>query len=413
MAISRKDFFIGTLATTATMGTKAAVQEQTDNIQGFSESFETKTEGPWQPFSDKKVRVGIAGYGVCAFGAAFFFQDHPNVDVVAATDLDPERCKKLAQIVHAKRTYPSAEEMIDKEGRNMDAVFIATDAASHADLVLRALDRGYHAASAVPALLGERQLDRAPKLIEAVKKSGLVYALYETTAFRPQTFAMRHIYEAGGFGQMVYTEGEYFHLSAGRGSVGSYKGWRIGLPPQYYPTHSNGFYTCVTHGHFTEVTCVGTPDDHPIYKELKNPYGNPFRSEVAFFKTSDGGSARMTVAWGLPGYRGEFGRCFGTQGCFRNDRYVGNNALIKGIKIVRNDLPPGMKNSGHHGGSHPYLTDDFLRAILVPGHKVCVDVATALNTTVSGVYAHMSALKGGETLKIPHWPSFDEPGQRL
>ena len=45
--------------------------------------------------------------------------------------------------------------------------------------------------------------------------------------------------------------------------------------------------------------------------------------------------------------------------------------------------------------------DDFLRAILVPGHKVCVDVATALNTTVAGVYAHMSAMKDGETLKVP------------
>ena len=60
-----------------------------------------------------------------------------------------------------------------------------------------------------------------------------------------------------------------------------------------------------------------------------------------------------------------------------------------------------LVNSGHHGGSHPYLTDDFLRAILVPGHKVCVDAATALNTTVSGVYAHMSAMKDGESLKIP------------
>jgi hypothetical protein len=27
--------------------------------------------------------------------------------------------------------------------------------------------------------------------------------------------------------------------------------------------------------------------------------------------------------------------------------------------------------------------------------------ATALNTTVMGVYAHLSAMKGGETLKIP------------
>jgi len=402
MNITRKNFFIGTFAASAALHLKAATApDPVGKIQGFDESGEARTEGPWEPFSDRKVRVGIAGYGVCTFGATFFFQNHPNVEVVAATDLDPDRCAKLAQVVGAKRTYPSAEEMIDKEGKNMDAVFIATDAASHADLVLRALDRGYHVASAVPALLGEKQLDRAPKMIEAVKKSGKVYALYETTAFRPQAIAMRRIYKAGGFGRIAYTEGEYFHYSDPNRSIGSYKGWRDGLPPQYYPTHSNGFYTCVTHGHFTEVSCIGTTGDHPLYKDRKNPYRNPFHSEVAFFKTSDGGSARMAVAWGLPGHHGELGRCFGTKGCYREDRYVGDNKLIKGLGLVRTGLPPGMVNNGHHGGSHPYLTDDFLRAILVPGHKVCVDMATALNTTVAGVYAHLSALKGGEMLKIP------------
>ena len=403
MNITRKNFFLGTLAATAS-GFAATAPDPAGKIQGFDESDDSRTDGPWQPFSDRKVRVGIAGYGICTFGATFFFQGHPNVEVVAATDLDPDRCAKLAQVVGAKRTYPSAEEMIDREGRNMDAVFIATDAASHARLVLRALDRGYHVASAVPALLGERQLDLAPQMLEAVKKSGLVYAMHETTAFRPQAIAMRRIYEAGAFGRMVYTEGEYFHLSdPATKEIGSYKGWRVGLPPQYYCTHSNGFYTCVTHGRFTEVSCVGTTDPHPIYKDRKNPYQNPFRSEVAFFKTSEGGSARMTVAWGLPGYHGERGRCFGTKGCFREDRYWGDDALVKDLKLIRAGLPAGMVNNGHHGGSHPYLTDDFLRAVLVPGHKVGVDIATALNTTVAGVYAHRSALKGGETLKIPEF----------
>ena len=68
--------------------------------------------------------------------------------------------------------------------------------------------------------------------------------------------------------------------------------------------------------------------------------------------------------------------------------------------MYRTFLPPGVKNNGHHGGSHPYLTDDFVRAILTKG-KPCVDVKTALDTTVGGIYAHMSAMKGGETLKIP------------
>ena len=260
MQITRKDFFIGSVAATAAIGLKAAEQKPLSNIQGFDEAFtDEKVGGPWQPFSDKKVRVGIAGYGVCKFGAQFFFQNHPNVEVVAATDLYKGRCAELAKVVGAKRTYASAEEMIDKEGKNMDAVFIATDAPSHIDLVLRALDRGYHACSAVPTLWGEEQLDRAPRLIEAVKKTGLVYALFETTAFRPQCVAMRRIYEAGGFGMLAYTEGEYFHLKDPQHPIGSYKDWRVASPPQYYATHSNGFYTCMTHKTFTEVTCVGTP----------------------------------------------------------------------------------------------------------------------------------------------------------
>ena len=400
MQITRKNFFIGSVAATAAIGLKAAEQKPLSSIQGFNEVFtDEKVGGPWQPFSDKKVRVGIAGYGVCKFGAQFFFQNHPNVEVVAATDLFKDRCAELAKVVGAKRTYPSAEEMIDKEGKNMDAVFIATDAPSHIDLVLRALDRGYHVCSAVPTLWGEEQLDRAPKLIEAVKKTGLVYSLFETTAFRPQCVAMRRIYEAGGFGMLAYTEGENFHLKDPQHPIGSYKDWRVASPPQYYATHSNGFYTCMTHKTFTEVTCVGTPGTLPEYS--KNRYGNPFASEVAFYRTEEGGTARMTRAANLPGYSAEAGRCFGTKGCFRNDRYFGDKSLIKGVDLLRTGLPPGMKNSGHHGGSHPYLTDDFLRAILVPGHKVCVDAATALNTTVSGVYAHLSAMKGGETLKIP------------
>ena len=398
MTLSRKNFFIGTLAATAA-GFAAEAPKPVGKIQGFDESGEAKTDGPWQPFSDRKVRVGIAGYGVCTFGATFFFQDHPNVEVVAAADLFKERAEMLQKVTKAKRMYLSAEEMIDKEKGNMDAVFIATDAPSHIDLVLRALDRGYHAASAVPTLWGAEQLDRAPKLIEAVKKTGLVYALFETTAFRPQCIAMRRIYEAGGFGTLAYTEGEYFHLKDPKHPIGSYKGWRDASPPQYYATHSNGFYTCMTHKAFTEVTCVGVRCDLPEYRS--NRYNNPFGSEVAFYKTEEGGSARMTRAANLPGYHGELGRCFGTKGCFRNDRYSGDNNLIKGLKLIRTGLPPGMVNNGHHGGSHPYLTDDFLRAILVPGHTVCVDAATALNTTVSGVYAHLSAMKGGETLKIP------------
>jgi len=49
----------------------------------------------WNPISDRKVRVGIVGYGVCRFGAEFGFQDHPNVEIVAHASAlkDGERLK--------------------------------------------------------------------------------------------------------------------------------------------------------------------------------------------------------------------------------------------------------------------------------------------------------------------------------
>lgn len=73
---------------------------------------------------------------------------------------------------------------------------------------------------------------------------------------------------------------------------------------------------------------------------------------------------------------------------------------VKSMDLARPQLPPGMPEGGH-GGSHGYLTEDFIRAILLKDHKPCVDVVTALDTTIAGVYAHLSAMKDGESLKVP------------
>ena len=403
--ISRRSFIGAGSALLAVAGcATAGKDEKKEVMQGFDENFAGKLSGTeWKPFSDKKVRVGIAGEGVCNFGSAFAYQTHPNVEVVAVTDLNPEKCKQLQERTKAKKTYPSCEELIKNAAADkIEALYIATDAPSHARLAIMALEHGLNVASAVPAFFGKDQLELVPKIVEAAKKSGKLYMMNETTAFRPECVAMRALFEGGAIGKHVYTEGEYFHYW-GQNGIASYNGWRHGLPPQYYPTHSNGFYTCTTHGSFTEVTCVGITSDLPDFKDGNNPHKNPFGSEVALFKTSDGGAARMGVMWDAPGYHGETGRINGSKGSYGTytSNYEGQEkALAAKIDILKKPLPPGV-NAGWHGGSHAYLTDDFIRGILVPGHKVCCGLKTALDTTIGGVYAHMSALKGGETLKIP------------
>ena len=414
MEFSRRGFMGAGAAMFAAMGTKALGAEPAKKIQGFDERNAGKLSAQaWQPFSDRKVRVGIAGEGFCSFGSQFGYQSHPNVEVVACTDLDPQKCKTLQQRVKAQKTYSSCEEMIRHAAEDrLEAVYIATDARSHVKLCIMALEHGLHVASAVPAFLGKDQLEFIPKLLDAVKRSGKIYQMNETTAFRPECYAMRKLYEAGKLGAITYTEGEYFHPGgndplASKGKPHdhfSYGAWRWGLPPQYYPTHSNGFYTCVTHKRFVEVSCTGVPSlKYQYLPEAENEYGNPYGSEFAMFRCEDGSAARMLVAWDQPGFGAEIGRIWGQKGCYVPEKggYTGwFGDEVKKMDLAKPQLPPGM-DAGGHGGSHGYLTDDFIRAILLKDHKVCVDVVTALNTTIAGVYAHLSAMKGGETLKIP------------
>jgi len=390
--LSRRSFLQAVGLTSAALGVPGAALAQEKVIQGFERTQTDTHAREWRPVSDRRIRVGLAGYGVCKFGADFSFDKHPNVEVVAVTDLIPERCSELARVVGCPKTYPSAEEMIKDD--HIEAVFIATDAPSHARLCVEALRHGKHVASAVPAVFGA--LEDAHKLFEAVKATGLKYMMFETSCFHEDLHAMRQIYDAGGFGKLLYSEGEYFHYSAT--SIDSYKGWRIGLPPQWYPTHSNAYYVCVTGGSFTEVSSMSTPSQLDPLRGGNNRYKNPYGTEVALFRTSEGGMARMAVSWDTPGYGGEMGRIRGQKGSYYG-KYEG---LVKELPdLNRPPLPPGVA-AGGHGGSHGYLMNEFVTAIL-QNRTPLVDVAKALNMTVGGIVAHKSAMKGGELLKIPQF----------
>lgn len=405
--MNRRNFISATASVFAAQAFASGWKAPEKNeVRGGFDEVASDLDGaqPWEPYSDKKVRVGIAGEGVCSFGSAFGYQNHPNSEVVACTDLNPERCKLLQKRTGAKKTYSSCEDMIKHAAEDkLDMVYIATDAPSHAKLSIMALEHGLHVVCAVPAFLGKEQLELVPKIMDAVKRSGKLYQMNETTAFRQSCYEMRKLYEAGVMGEIVYAEGEYFHCSDLKNglNVGSYNGWRDGIPPMYYPTHSTAFYTCVTRKRFIETTCIATPSLIKQYTK-GNRYNNPYGSEFALMKMETGGSARMIIAYDVPCVNGERGRVWGQKGGYDDAGmcFLGDMAQIKNIDFKRHALPKGMPPGGH-GGSHGYLTDDFLRAILDPNHHHVVNEKIALETTICGVYSHMSAMRDAETLKIP------------
>jgi len=394
-SISRRTFFKGAAVGVGLAALNGSATAAEKPIQGFEDTKSNTEQGKaWEPVSDRKIRFGIVGYGVCKFGAAFDFQNHPNVEVVAVSDLFPDRCQALAKECRCGKTHLSLEELVKDEA--IEAVFVATDAPSHVRHCIDVLKHGKHVASAVPAAFGS--IDDAQKLYETVKSSGLNYMMFETSTFHNDCYAMRQIFNAGGFGKMVYTEGEYFHYM--ETPIDSYKGWRVGLPPQWYPTHSNAYYVGVTGGSFTEVSCQGVPSVLSHLQPANNPYANPFGTEIALFRTSEGGTARMAVSWDTPGHGGEMGRVRGQKGSMLNMAYDGAGDVSK-LNLAKPPLPPKVSPGGH-GGSHGYLCDEFVTSIL-KGRTPLVNIAWALNMTVAGIVAHQSASKDGELLKIPQY----------
>ncbi len=361
---------------------------------------EAAAAGKWEPVSDRKLRVGIVGYGHCRFGAKFGFQDHPSVEVVAVSDLIPARRAGLAKECRCGKTYDSLTALL--KDKRIEAVFLATDAPGHARHAVEALRAGKHVLCAVPATLGS--IEEGERLLETVRDTGLTYMMAETSCFRADCYAMRQAYRAGALGRLVYSEGEYFHYMPT--PIPSYKGWRVGMPPLWYPTHSTAYYVGVTGKRFTSVSACGFRAGFAAFKPGANPYGNEFTDEIALFETSEGGTSRMCMCKSVVGYHAEAGRVYGTAGCMNGTKLTGHKG--KAPDLGRPPLPPGVP-AGGHGGSHGRLTDEFVSALLT-GRRPLVDVYEALAMTVPGIVAHSSAGRDGERLKVPqHLRPEDKP----
>lgn len=393
-------------------GAEKVVDKDGKVVQGFEDitkASEATSKG-WKPISDRKIRVGIVGYGFCKFGAAFGFQDHPNVEVVAVSDLFPDRRDGLAKACRCEKTYDSLEELVKDD--TIEAVFCATDPPHHAQHCMEVLKHGKHVAVNVPAVWGS--LEQADQLFEAVNKAkGLQYMMFETSYFHPSLWQTRQLYKAGCFGKHIVSEGTYEHYHDGKEPIPSYLGWRNGPPPMWYPTHSTAFYIGVTGGQFTSVSCHGKKGTWSYLQPGVNKFDNTFATEYALFKTKDGGMSQMGASFDTAGHEGVKGRFRGEIGSFEGDLEDGKNwGTFDGVvygpgkskalpNLDRPPLPPHV-DPGGHGGAEGQLMNEFVTAIL-ENRMPMVNIAEALNMTVAGVVASQSAKKDGETLKVPQY----------
>lgn len=398
------------------------------------------------------IKIGVVGAGLFSGDFIRLFKLHPDVEEVVIADVVPERVKDAMTRHGLKRGYLGLDEML-AEAPDIDSVAIFTQRHLHGPMVIKALEAGKNVYSAVPIAC---EIDEIGEIIETVKKTGKVYMMGETCYYYPCAIYCRQKYKEGGFGKFVYGESQYYHdisemYADFKHSAGD--DWRkpAGIPPMFYPTHSISMILSALPGeHIKKVSCFGYEDHNAddIYGNGKNYWDNPFSNETALFSLSGGGVMRVNefrrVGINKPSsyitaFYGDEGsyECSVTQHTFQRghsapdgprieyldelintyryieDKHAGTMDMTKDPCSVRyiegfspiQDLsrlpePFREKNIHAHYNSHPFLVDDFVRA--VKADKLPPNNAwDAARYMVPGLVAHESALKGGITMDVP------------
>lgn len=340
---------------------------------------------------------------------------HPRAELALVCDLNPERATTVAAEFGAGSCGDIGSVLEAQAGERIDALIVATPPATHADISCRALRRGFHVMSEVPAVI---TLEEATLLAQAAAESDAVYMIAENVCFFGNIMTMHDLVRSGRIGAVYFAEGEYIHdcrkLFADRddglgGGVDGLPTWRAALPPIHYCTHELGPILMMTADPVVEA--VGL--DGGSHTEAS--FGAS-ALETAIFRTRSGGIIRLSVGFAIerePPFH--FFNLYGTRGSVETDRYQPYDRLKAHFSDLREtsdliDIPvslarrtaPAEARGGGHGTSEFDLVDRFIRRIHgEPCDAPLLGVDEALNMSVPGICAHQSAVRGGAPVKVP------------
>ncbi|MGM9471556.1 Gfo/Idh/MocA family protein [Pseudarthrobacter sp. YS3] len=386
--------------------------------------------------------LGVVGVGQFGGQFAHLFNLHPGVSAVYVVDELPERAAEAVERHHLAGSMAGFEDLLASD---VDAVAIFTQRWTHGPLVEQALRAGKHVYSAVPMAVSEEEIAR---IIDAVRETGLVYMMGETSYYNPATVYARRQLSAGKFGRNFYSEGDYVHdMDLGFYDAYQYSGgdrWKetASYPPMLYPTHAVGGVLGAIPAHAVSVSCVGVKDDRNdgVFDKDISMFGNDFSNATALFELNDGGVMRTNEMRrvGYPSHiRESRFRFFGTEASFEqlakvtvwqdkenvhdiseqfetrpsmslDDPSLANvapelrDAFVSGLSPVHDAerLPAEFRGAPNgHEGSHHFLVDDFVTAVNA-GTLPPVNAWVAARFTLPGIVAHASAIRGGERLPI-------------
>jgi predicted dehydrogenase len=367
----------------------------------------------------KKIKIGVFG----AFRGMSMIKvlaQHPDAKLVAICDKAKDlldACSKESSL-HGQEIslYEKFDSFMEHD---MDAVVLANYANEHAPFAIKIMDSGRHVLSEV---LPVETLSQAVALVEAVERSGKVYAYAENYCYFPATTEMKKLYRAGRIGEFLHGEGEYIHDCESIWpsiTYGDRNHWRNRLYSTYYCTHSLGPIISITGTRPARITGYETPNVANMAK-----YGFPGGTSGLIVMQMD----NKAVVKSLHGYLKRepssiWYSLYGTKGMMETDRWDGGieriYAFEEGASLTEMatsyrpkravDTALSRSTAGH-GGSDFFPVHYFIQKILGrPEGSESIDVYQALDMAVPGILAYKSICDGNKPYGMP---DFRNPGDR-
>ena len=376
----------------------------------------------------KQLHAALLGLG---FGLAFLpiYLDHPEVAEVSVYDPDPALLKSVKETYPRVKIRESFEEILADP--SVDAVHLVTPIPLHARQTVAVLRSGKHCACTVPMATS---LEELREICGAVRESGKIYMMMETTLYTYQFLYVKSLLDSGKLGRIQFLRGSHYQ------DMRDWPDYWMGLPPMWYGTHAIAPMRVLAGARIEKVNCLGSGIMDPA---LVARYQNPFPVESAHFRFANGlkGEATRSLFETARVYQEGlfvYGSDMGFEWGFRDgdDPYVttirsrtdGGRGVEETVQqtvmpnpyetlpepIRRYTVAAGSfdpqnpqrslkenRGGGHHG-SHPHLVHEFVSSILEQ-RRPAIDEHLGANITGAGICAHLSALRDGETVEVPEF----------
>lgn len=156
----------------------------------------------------RRSRIGVVGNGAWGLSHVRTFAAESRAHVTWVCDSNEAALARAGALVPGASRTRDIDDVLS--ARDVDALVIATPAATHADLAVRALDRGLHVLVEKPLSLSAGDEDR---LTRAAERAGTVVLVGHLMLYHPAVEYLRKLVASGELG-------EVFYLSSIRANLG-------------------------------------------------------------------------------------------------------------------------------------------------------------------------------------------------